>query len=313
MGLFRKKRKTPKPDPARVLEKAAAKPVDRRNFLKGLGAGSGLALAGRAEGLSLAEFFQKHYLEMSPADKQELIKRLKKEARHHYGRDIQVSDARPLPGVKFAYFLNLSVCNGSRRCIEACRKENNQDAGIDYIKVLEIDKGTLNLEKGDMYYKGESVPAEGKFYMPVSCHQCDNPPCVRACPVEATWKEEDGIVAIDYDWCIGCRYCQAACPYEARHFNFRNPQVEHERFQPDQGLLSNRSRRRGVMEKCHFCMHRTRRGELPACQEACPTGARVFGNILDPKSEVSAILREKRIFILKEELNTVPSFFYYFD
>ena len=67
------------------------------------------------------------------------------------------------------------------------------------------------------------------------------------------------------------------------------------------------------MEKCHFCMHRTRRGELPACQEACPTGARVFGNILDPKSEVSAILREKRIFILKEELNTVPSFFYYFD
>jgi molybdopterin-containing oxidoreductase family iron-sulfur binding subunit len=149
--------------------------------------------------------------------------------------------------------------------------------------------------------------------MPVQCQQCDNAPCVSVCPVEATWKEEDGIVVIDYDWCIGCRYCEAACPYHARRFNWTKPEIDAEEINPDQGYLSNRVRPQGVVEKCHFCLHRTRRGKLPACVEACPTGARVFGNLLDPDSPIRWVLDNKRVFVLKEELGTRPRFFYFFD
>jgi molybdopterin-containing oxidoreductase family iron-sulfur binding subunit len=102
-----------------------------------------------------------------------------------------------------------------------------------------------------------------------------------------------------------------ACPYEARSFNFKQPHVEN--INPEQGYLSNRIRPKGVVEKCTFCLHRTRVGKSPACLEACPTGARKFGNLLDPESEVSMIFRDKMLYVLKEELNTIPSFFYYFD
>ena len=132
-------------------------------------------------------------------------------------------------------------------------------------------------------------------------------------PVEATWQEPDGITVIDYDWCIGCRYCEAACPYWARRFNFAEPSLPDEEVNPDMSYLSNRPRTKGVMEKCTFCLHRTRRGQLPACVEVCPTGSRKFGNVLDPESDVSYILRQKRVFILKEDVGTMPRFFYYFD
>jgi molybdopterin-containing oxidoreductase family iron-sulfur binding subunit len=149
--------------------------------------------------------------------------------------------------------------------------------------------------------------------MPVQCQQCDNPPCVDVCPVEATWKEDDGIVVVDYNWCIGCRYCEAACPYHARRFNWTRPVIPKEEINPKQSYLSNRIRPQGVMEKCTFCLHRTREGKMPACLEACPTGARVFGNLLDPDSEIRKVIDNKRVFVLKEELGTRPSFFYFFD
>ncbi|MEY3211811.1 MAG: hypothetical protein RIT28_2292, partial [Pseudomonadota bacterium] len=152
-----------------------------------------------------------------------------------------------------------------------------------------------------------------RSYMPVQCHQCDNAPCVSVCPIEATWKEPDGIVVVDYNWCIGCRYCEAACPYHARRFNWHKPEIPAEEINPDQAYLSNRVRPQGVMEKCTFCLHRTRKGRLPACLEACPTGARVFGNMLDPNSEIRWVLENKRTFVLKEDLGTRPRFFYFFD
>jgi len=118
---------------------------------------------------------------------------------------------------------------------------------------------------------------------------------------------------VDYDWCIGCRYCEAACPYHARRFNWKTPEVPADQVNPDQAYLSNRIRPKGTMEKCTFCLHRTREGRLPACLEACPTGARVFGNLLDPESEIRWVLANKRVFVLKEELGTQPNFFYFFD
>jgi len=193
--------------------------------------------------------------------------------------------------------------------------ENNQSRApeIQYIRVIEMPRGTMDLEKGDHHYDRPTVPDADHFYMPVQCHQCANPPCVKVCPVEATWQDADGITVIDYDWCIGCRYCEAACPYWARRFNFAKPEIPAERINPTMGYLSNRPRPKGVVEKCHFCLHRTREGKLPACLEACPTGARKFGNVLDPNSEVSQILKTKRVFVLKEEVGTLPRSFYYFD
>ncbi len=148
--------------------------------------------------------------------------------------------------------------------------------------------------------------------MPVQCHQCRNAPCTKVCPVQATWKEPDGIVVVDYNWCIGCRYCMAACPYGARHFNWAEPKIPEEELNPKTHYLGNRPRYVGVVEKCTFCVQRSRNGRYPACVEVCPVGARKFGDLNDPDSEIRYTIDNKRVFILKEELNTQPKFFYYF-
>jgi molybdopterin-containing oxidoreductase family iron-sulfur binding subunit len=199
--------------------------------------------------------------------------------------------------------------------VHACVNENNQSRSpeIQYITVLKMPQGTMDMEKGEILYDPPEVPEEGYYYMPVQCQQCENPPCVKVCPVHATWQEPDGITVIDYDWCIGCRYCEAACPYWARKFNFAEPGIPKEKINPEMAYLSNRPRSKGVMEKCTYCLHRTREGRYPACLEACPTGARIFGNVLDPNSQIAYVLKNKRTFVLKEEVGTIPRFFYYFD
>jgi molybdopterin-containing oxidoreductase family iron-sulfur binding subunit len=194
-------------------------------------------------------------------------------------------------------------------------KENNlgRDSQVQYIRVLQMEQGTANLERSEHYYDPATVPVEGKYYLPVQCMQCDNPPCVKACPVKATWKEPDGIVVVDYNWCIGCRYCMTACPYWARHFNWTEPQIPPAELNRNTNYLGNRPRPKGVVEKCHFCTQRTRKGGQPACMEACPTGARIFGNLLDPDSEIRYVLANKKVFRLKEELGTEPKFWYFTD
>jgi molybdopterin-containing oxidoreductase family iron-sulfur binding subunit len=247
---------------------------------------------------------------------EKVLARITREVERQYQIRPHVKDYKPMDGVEFVYCLNLTRCIGCRKCVHACVAENNQSRSpeIQYIRVLKMPHGSLDMEKADHNYAPASVPEKGYFYMPVQCQQCKNPPCVKVCPVKATWQEADGITVIDYDWCIGCRYCEAACPYYARRFNFTKPSIPKERLNADMSYLGNRPRKQGVMEKCHFCIQRTRAGKYPACLEVCPTGARKFGNILDPESEVSYILRTKRVFIqLKEELGTSPRFFYYFD
>lgn len=299
------------------------KVVSRRTAVKAVGATLGAAAFATAmkpivewaqTETSIDEFLQKHYKELDGGALQAVLRRLEVETAEAYGAEVHIDDHRPQEGVSFGYALNLSVCIGCRKCAEACHVENNHDRATNnsYIRVLEMDKGSLDLEQGNADYD-HPVPQPDKFYMPVQCHQCDNPPCVDVCPVEATWKEQDGIVVVDYNWCIGCRYCEAACPYHARRFNWAKPEIPADEINPDQGYLSNRVRPQGVMEKCTFCLHRTRQGRMPACLEACPTGARVFGNLLDPDSEIRWVLENKRVFVLKEELGTRPRFFYFFD
>ncbi len=304
---------------------AKNKTTNRRDFLKGsIGALGGMAALGAAlaplreydgSTLSLERIFQKHYKEMTPEEKEVVLERIRTEVEERYGVRPELSDYRPLDGVEFAYALNLGRCIGCRKCVHACVAENNQsrDPEIQYIRVLKMPRGSIDPEHSDHYYDSRRVPEKDHFYMPVQCHQCENAPCVAVCPVEATWKEKDGIVVIDSEWCIGCRYCMAACPYWSRRFNFTEPKIPKEDLNPNMGYLSNRPRPKGVVEKCHFCLQRTRQGKYPACLEVCPVGARKFGNILDPDSEVARIYRQKRVFVLKEEANTGPRFFYYFD
>jgi len=300
----------------------------RRKFLKGAGAVTGAAAAtasGTAAGTmawggaslkdALGDFFQTHYRRMTPEEIQDALDRIERKARRKFGVDIRCKNTPPQEGVLFGYAINLSKCRGYRDCVNACVKENNHDRSsqMQYIRVLEMDQGSMNLEASDHYYDPETVPVAGKYYLPVQCMQCDDPPCVKACPVRATWMEPDGIVVIDYDWCIGCRYCMTACPYWARHFNWGEPQIPPEEINPNTHYLGNRPRPKGVVEKCHFCIHRTRKGQQPACMEACPTGARVFGNLLDPQSEIRYVLGNKTVFRLKEELGTEPKVWYFTD
>jgi len=290
--------------------------ISRRQFLEGT-IGLGAAAAGLS-GCSAPEreaFFQRHFKELSKDDLVKVVNRLETQYAEDYGKPVHVATTPPIPGVVFGYGLDLSRCIGCRRCVYACVKENNQSRKppIQYITVLELeaDKG-LELFESDSYYNPSTVPAKGKIYIPVSCQQCRNPYCVRVCPVKTTWVEPDGIVVIDYNWCIGCRYCMAACPYGARHFNWTKPHIPPEEVVTETHYLGNRPRSQGVVEKCTFCLQRVRKGRYPACVEICPVGARKFGNLLDEESEIRKIIETKRVFILKPELNTKPKFYYFY-
>ena len=179
----------------------------------------------------------------------------------------------PLPGVVYGYALNLSKCQGTRRCVEACVAENNQsrDPQIQYIRVLELEKGkTIELDSSDHYFDPKEVPEPGKMYMPIQCHQCANPPCTKACPVEATWTEPDGITVIDYDWCIGCRYCMAACPYWARHFNWAEPTIPKDQLNVDQHYLGNRPAAQGRGREVHLLHPADPQGPAPRLPRGLP-------------------------------------------
>ncbi|MCB2182695.1 MAG: 4Fe-4S dicluster domain-containing protein [Desulfobulbaceae bacterium] len=288
--------------------------MDRRNFIKGAASTlAALALAGCNE--QVEEYLQQHFVEMSKEELDEARERLKKKYRQKFGVDFKIGAEPALPEVLFSYGLDLSRCIGCRRCVYACVQENNQSRKpqIQWIRVVRMENGSMDLEESDHYYEGGMVPKEGYYTMPIQCQQCENPPCVKVCPTKATWQEPDGIVVVDYNWCIGCRYCMAACPYWARRFNFSEPHIPKEEINPNTHYLGNRPRMRGVVEKCTFCIQRTRKGRYPACVEACPVGARKFGNILDPDSEISKVIETKRVFRLKSELNTQPKFYYFFS
>ncbi len=289
---------------------------ERRAFLRTAAAGAALASLAGCGGLTMEEFFRRHFKELTPGQVKRVLARVEASNKERFGRDTKVTAEGPMEGVEFGYGLDLSRCIGCRRCVYACVKENNQSREypqIQWIRVLEMDKeGGVDVSHAEQYYEPATVPRPGKFYFPVQCQQCRNPPCVKACPTQATWKEKDGIVVVDYDWCIGCRCCMAACPYGARHFNLAEPTLPAAELNPRQHYLGNRPRPKGVVEKCTFCIQRSRNGRYPACVEACPVGARKFGNLLDPQSEIRQVMETKRVFVFKEELATHPQFYYFY-
>jgi Fe-S-cluster-containing dehydrogenase component len=321
----------PRPEDVGMGSTILDKKVDRRGAVAML-FGAAAASAGAASACSPAsvasaeereaklleweEYFKGNFRLMSGEEKDETIRRLERLAQLRQGANVNIQGTGAQPGVVYGYAFNISKCKGYRNCVEACINENNLDraSGTQYIRIFEMEGGTSvdDLDHGNAFFDHE-VPAEGHFYLGTQCFQCANPPCVEVCPVGATWQEPDGITVVDYDWCIGCRYCMAACPYWARRFNWSEPQVPARELNPNQHYLGNRARKSGVVEKCTFCIQRTRQGRLPACAEACPTGARVFGNLLDPDSEIRWVLGNKQVFRLKEDLHTEPRFWYFMD
>lgn len=310
-------------DPLLPLDPDDLENSSRRNFLVGTtiavaaltATGAALSPLLDAEEIpSVDEVLQKHYKRLSDDEKKAIFQRLEAQIKTSHRVSATISDPQPLDNTEFAYILNIGRCIGCRKCVYACMKENNtsRDPQMQYIRVLKLKKGSIDLETSSHDYPENEAADPNYFYMPVQCHQCRKPPCIKVCPVKATWMEKDGLVVVDYNWCIGCRYCQAACPYHARRFNFAKLSIANEDINLNMGYLSNRIRPLGVMEKCTFCLHRTRKGLYPACHDVCPTGARKFGNLRDKNSEVRKILERERIYVLKQEVGTIPRFYYVF-
>jgi tetrathionate reductase subunit B len=200
---------------------------------------------------------------------------------HYYGMGIQIEK-----------------CIGCGKCVEACKEENNVPREPFFFRTwverYVIKKnGEVSVQSIDSRIEQSKEVFEEKeimrsFFVPKLCNQCENPPCVQVCPVGATFKTEDGVILVDENRCIGCRYCIQACPYGARYLH---PEKE-------------------VADKCTFCYHRITKGMLPACVEVCPTQARIFGDVKSGASPLNRFKRMNKLHVLKPSLNTEPKVSY---
>jgi tetrathionate reductase subunit B len=179
---------------------------------------------------------------------------------------------------RYAMVIDLRKCIGCQACTVACSMENQVPLG---------DFRTIVSQYEVRSTDDPNQPA-ATYTLPRLCNHCEDPPCVPVCPVQATYQQKDGKVLVDADICVGCAYCVQACPYDARYIN---PETQ-------------------TADKCTFCTHRTDVGLLPACVETCTGGARVFGDLLDPDSEITALMAEHEVKVLSPEQGTSPHVFY---
>lgn len=210
--------------------------------------------------------------------------------------------------IRLAMVVDLRKCiseRGCTKCIEACNQAHNVPnfgESKDSIKwIWKEPYEDVFIDQENFYMKEEF---KGKL-VPVFCNNCDNPPCVKVCPTQATFKRDDGIVMMDWHRCIGCRYCMAACPYGSRSFNWRDPRPFISNINKDYPTRSV-----GVVEKCTWCDERVSQGLLPVCVEACPQKALTFGNLNDPASEVRHLLKDNFSIRRKPGLGTSPEIYY---
>ncbi len=207
-------------------------------------------------------------------------------------------------GPYWAMVIDLETCIGCERCVYACQATNDTDAEHRW-NILLTDDETFKTP----------------VFITRPCMHCEHAPCVEVCPVRATYHRPDGLVEMDYQRCIGCRYCMVACPYGVRVFNWEEPEHENEMV-PTWGTPEIRRRPRGVVEKCTFCSHRLDAAEerglrpgydraaTPACCNICPTEARRFGDLNDPNSPVSQAMKGRQAVVLRSELGTRPRVYY---
>lgn len=256
-----------------------------------------------ALGLNMAEDARR--LSSGKMTREQFVKKYDSQVKKEFGERLQLVEESKRKGPRWGMVIDLQKCVGCDTCTVSCKAENRTPPGVSYNVVLEEETGTF--------------PNVSRVNLPRPCMQCDKPPCVAVCPVRATYKREDGIVAIDNDRCIGCRYCMVACPYGARTYDFGDSYEEemtsYEAVQaPEYGMERGERKKNktpiGTVRKCSFCFHRLQRGEEPACVETCIGDARYFGDLDDPNSVVSKLANSPRAFRLKEELGTEPRIIY---
>jgi molybdopterin-containing oxidoreductase family iron-sulfur binding subunit len=204
--------------------------------------------------------------------------------------------------MRYGMVIDLKRCSGCKTCSVVCKVANNVPNNILWNRVLTEGGSSPDTSSG-------TYPDAHIVHWPVQCNHCDNPACVTACPVGATWKDPDtGIVHQDYDKCIGCRMCMAACPYTGiRSFNWEEPQYYAD---VPLGDADAQVHQKHTVEKCIFCEHRVTKGLQPACVEQCLARARYFGDLDDPDSEVSQLLAKREYTVLHSEFGTKPNVYY---
>jgi len=212
------------------------------------------------------------------------------------------SEARKgIAGKKFVMVIDLSRCKNVKACQSACNHMHQVHPGQNWIKV----------------YPMQDAEHTAPYWEPTTCMHCDEPPCVKVCPVDATFKRQDGIVLIDSDRCIGCRFCMAACPYSTRVFNWEEPELTEEVAHQHYSCETSMPQKKGTVGKCDFCPDMTRKGELPHCVSACPNGVFFFGDqnedsVTNGAETVrfSDLIRDKAGYRLMEDLGTKPRVYY---
>ena len=204
--------------------------------------------------------------------------------------------------MRLGMVIDLDKCTGCQACTIACCSENNLPKGIERTKVYPIGP------------KGK-FPNVSMQLVPMLCMQCDDAPCVKVCPIKATYKREDGIVIQDNSKCMGCKYCMTACPYEARSFTKYVPFSEYDEI-PSNINPSSTIAPRHTIQKCDFCSHRQDATDGiadTACIIACPSDARYIGDLDDPNSEINQLIRRKHAQPLRPDQKTKPKVFYVWD
>jgi Fe-S-cluster-containing dehydrogenase component len=206
-----------------------------------------------------------------------------------------------IPGKKFVMVIDLSRCKSVKACQSACNHAHELNPGDNWIKI----------------YPMQDAQHTAPYWEPTTCMHCDEPPCVKVCPVDATFKREDGIVLIDSDRCIGCRFCMAACPYSTRVFNWGQPDIPKEVAAQPYSCETSIPQKKGTVGKCDFCADMTRKGELPHCVSACPNGVFFFGDMIEDTVtngaetyRFSDLIRDKAGYRMMEDLGTKPSVYY---
>ena len=202
---------------------------------------------------------------------------------------------------RYGIVIDLKRCYGCYSCVMACKQANRTPPGVFWSRVLRGEVGEF--------------PSSVRQALPVLCRQCEEPDCMKVCPTGATYQTEDGIVRVDKDKCIGCKYCMMACPYGARYsvhewksyFPEGLPLSEYEQHSKQ---VWEEKRGVGVATKCDFCIDRRAEGRECACNQACPAKARVFGDLDDPESEISYLIKTRRGFVLRPEVGTEPKVYY---